>query len=168
MINKDNKIIKNYSAKKDKIVKRRKRKKKKVNIKQKLAIKKYIDPKSDTFLKKGDSLKAVGYSKDYAEHKGSIITDNISIDDINLNEFNTFIADIPSLSSIIKKRLSELQKDTMKAKDFANIIRYLELLAKFAGIIKQTIEKKSINVNIDIPISKCPNCGYVMDIMKEG
>jgi len=156
VVNKDNKIIK-----------KRKKYKKKVNIKQKLAIKKYIDPKSDTFLKKGNSLKAVGYSKDYAEHKGSIITDNISITDINLKQFDTFIKHIPSLSTIIKKRLKELKKGDMKAKDFANIIRYLELLAKFAGIIKNVVEKKSINVNIDIPISKCPNCGYIMDIMKD-
>ena len=152
---------------KDKIVKRKKIKKRK-NIKQKLAKKKYISPKSDTFLNKSQSLQSVGYSKEYAETKGQKILDNISITDINLNEFNTFIADIPSLSSIIKKRLSELEKDTMKAKDFANIIRYLELLAKFAGIIKNITENKSINVNIDIPISKCPKCGHEMDIMKEG
>ena len=41
---------------KDKIIKRRKRKKKKINIKQKLAIRKYIDPKSDTFLNKYKTL----------------------------------------------------------------------------------------------------------------
>ena len=93
--------------------------------------------------------------------------DNIRIEDINLHEFNAFLDDIPSLSSIIRRKLKELDKGDMKAKDFANIIRYLELLAKFAGIIKNITEKKSINVNIDIPISKCPKCGYVMDIMKD-
>ena len=153
---------------KDKIVKRRKYKKK-VNIKQKLAIKKYIDPKSDTFLNKSKSLQAVGYTKGYSKADGIKILDKISTTDIDLQQFDTFISDIPKLSKIIKKRLSQLVKNKdMKAKDFANIIRYLELLAKFAGIIKNVVEKKSINVNIDIPISKCPNCGYIMDIMKEG
>ena len=113
-------------------------------------------------------LKKIGYSKTYSETDGVKLLDNISIEDINLNEFNTFLQDIPSLSSIIRTKLSELDKGDMKAKDFANIIRYLELLAKFAGIIKNVVEKKSINVNIDIPISKCPKCGYIMDIMKEG
>jgi len=159
MNNDNNKIIK------DKIIKKRKKRK---NIKKELAEKNYISPGSNTFLNKKQSMISAGYSENYAKTDGNKLLDNISLTDINLNEFNTFIADIPSLSSIIKKRLSELEKDTMKAKDFANIIRYLELLAKFAGIIKQTIEKKSINVNIDIPISKCPNCGYIMDIMKEG
>lgn len=153
---------------KNKIIKKRKKYKKKVNIKQKLAIKKYIDPKSSTFLKKGDSLKAVGYSNNYADKQSSKILDKISIEDVNLHEFQAFLDDIPSLSSIIRTKLTELDKGDMKAKDFANIIRYLELLAKFAGIIKNITEKKSINVNIDIPISKCPNCGYIMDIMKEG
>ena len=93
--------------------------------------------------------------------------DNISITDINLHEFNTFINDIPDLSSIIKRKIKQLKKGDIKAKDYANIIRHIELLAKFAGIIKNITEKKSINVNIDIPISKCPKCGYIMDIMKD-
>lgn len=148
-----------------KIIKKRKKRK---NIKQKLAKKKYISPKSDTFLNKSQSLQAVGYSKEYAETKGQKILDKINLTDINLSEFDTFIKDIPSLSSLLKQKINQLAlSDNIKAKDYANIIRHVELLAKFAGIIKQTIEKKSINVNIDIPISKCPNCGYVMDIMKE-
>lgn len=163
MINNDKKIIKNYNNK-DKIIKRRKRKK---NIKKELAEKNYISPRSSTFLNKKQSMIKAGYSKNYAMTDGNKLLDNISLTDINLNEFNTFLQDIPSLSSIIRTKLSELDKGEMKAKDFANIIRYLELLAKFAGIIKQTIEKKSINVNIDIPTSKCPKCGYIMDIMKD-
>jgi len=159
MNNDNNKIIK------DKIIKKRKKRK---NIKKEIAEKNYISPRSNTFLNKKQSMIRAGYSENYAKTDGNKLLDNISLTDINLSEFDTFISDIPSLSSIIKKRLKELKKGDMKAKDFANIIRYLELLAKFAGIIKQTIEKKSINVNIDIPISKCPKCGYVMDIMKEG
>lgn len=144
-------------------------KKRKVNIKQKLAIKKYIDPKSDTFLNKSQSLQSVGYTKGYAKADGIKILDNISTTDIDLQRFDTFISDIPKLSEIIKKKLSQLFKSKdIKAKDYANIIRHVELLAKFAGIIKNVVEKKSINVNIDIPISKCPNCGHEMDIMKEG
>ena len=150
----------------NKIIKKRKRKK--VNIRHKLAIKKYIDPKSDTFLERSKSLQKAGYSKGYANNKSVEILSGISITDINLHEFNTFINDIPDLSSIIKRKIKQLKKGDIKAKDYANIIRHIELLAKFAGIIKQTIEKKSINVNIDIPISKCPKCGYIMDIMKEG
>lgn len=167
-INNDkNKIIKNYDNK-DKIVKRRKRKKRKVNIKQKLAIKKYIDPKSGTFLNKSKSMQEVGYSKNYADKQSSKILDNISVTDIDLSKFDTFINDIPQLSIIIKKKLEQLLlSDDIKAKDYANIIRHVELLAKFAGIIKNITENKSINVNIDIPISKCPKCGYIMDIMKE-
>ena len=149
------------------IMNKKKIKKRKVNIKQKLAIKKYIDPKSDTFLNKSKSMQGVGYSKNYADKQSSKILDNISTTDIDLSKFDTFISDIPSLSSIIKQRLSELKKGNMKAKDFANIIRYLELLAKFLGIIKNITENKSINVNIDIPISKCPSCGHEMDIMRE-
>ena len=150
---------------KDKIIKKRKRKK---NIKQELAKKKYIDPKSDTFLERSKSLQSVGYSKGYANNKSVEILSGISLTDINLHEFNTFINDIPDLSSIIKRKIKQLKKGDIKAKDYANIIRHIELLAKFAGIIKNITEKKSINVNIDIPISKCPNCGHVMDIMKEG
>jgi len=155
----------------DKIIKHKiiKKRKKRKNIRQKLAIKKYIDPKSDTFLNKSKSLQETGYTKSYAETKGQKILDKISIEDIDLHQFDAFIKDIPKLSKIIKKKLTQLaSSDNIKAKDYANIIRHVELLAKFAGIIKQTIEKKSINVNIDIPISKCPKCGYVMDIMKEG
>ncbi len=150
----------------NKIIKKRKKRKK--NIKKEIAEKNYISPGSDTFLNKKQSMIKAGYSDNYAKTDGNKLLDSISLSDINLHEFNTFINDIPSLSSIIRKKLKELDKGDMKAKDFANIIRYLELLAKFAGIIKNVVEKKSINVNIDIPISKCPKCGYIMDIMKEG
>ncbi len=144
-------------------------KKKRRNLKHELAKEKYLDPASDTFLKKGKSLEAVGYSKDYAKNIGGETLAISSITNAELAKLDPFIRQFPQLVENLQKKLDIIgQSKTITAKDYTAMLKHTELIAKCAGIIKQSVENRTVNINIDIPLSKCPNCGHVMDIMKEG
>jgi len=85
-----------------------------------------------------------------------------------LSKLEPFIAQFPSVVENLQKKLDIIsQSKTITAKDYTALLRHTELIAKCAGLLTERIERKSINVNIDIPITKCPKCGHVMDIMNE-
>lgn len=145
-----------------------KKPKKRKNLRQELARKKYLDPASDTFLNKSQSLQEVGYSEKTAEHKGWKVLESSSITPTELAKLDPFISQFPQLVENLQKKLDIIGKSkAITAKDYTAMLKHTELIAKCAGLIKQSIEHKSVNVNIDIPVSKCPNCGHVMDIMKD-
>ena len=149
-------------------VKQKKLRKKRNNLRQELARRMYLDPTSDTFLKKSQTLRKVGYSKKTAEHKGSEILRSSSFTASQLSKLDPFISQFPQVLENLQKKLDIIGKSkNITAKDYTALLKHTELIAKCAGLIKQSIETKSVSVNIDIPISKCPKCGYIMDIMKE-
>ncbi len=144
-------------------------KKKRRNLRQELARKKYLDPESDTFLNKSQTLQKIGYSEKVAEHDGWKILETSSITDSELSKLDPLIRQFPQLVENLQKKLDIIGKSkNITAKDYTAMLKHTELIAKCAGIIKQSVEHKTMNINIDIPLSKCPNCGHVMDIMKEG
>ena len=148
--------------------KQKKPRKKKRNLRHELAKKKYIDPTSDTFLNKSKTLQAIGYSKNYANTDGERILDSSNYTDFELLKLDPFISQFPQIISNLQKKLDLIgSSKNITAKDYTALLKHTELIAKCAGIIKERIETKSVNVNIDIPISKCPKCGYVMDIMAD-
>ena len=138
------------------------------NLRQELAKKIYLDPTSDTFLNKSQTLQKIGYSESYAETKGQKILESSSITPSQLAKLDPFISQFPQLVENLQKKLDIIgTSKNITAKDYTVMLKHTELIAKCAGLIKQSFESKSINVNIDIPVSKCPKCGHVMDIMKD-
>ena len=153
------------SESKDK--KKGKPKKKRANLRKDLAVKKYLDPKSDTFGSKVKSMLEAGYSESMAKHQASEVLSEGNFTDTQLAKLEPLIADLPPLCLLCKKKLLELASgERISAKDYAVMLKHIELLLKAAGILKQVIEKRELHVNVIIPLSKCPNCGYEMDIMK--
>lgn len=148
-------------------MKKGKGKKKRVNLRRELAKKAYLDPESSTFLKKGKSVLKAGYSEAVAKHDAGKILDNSNFTDAQLVKLEPLIADLPQLVTLARKKLQQLAgSDKISAKDYSVMLRHIELLLKAAGILKQVIEKRELHVNVTIPITKCPHCGYEMDIMK--
>jgi len=142
--------------------------KEKKNIKQELAKKAYLDPKSPTFMNKTKSMIAAGYSKSYAEHRGWELLDNSSFTDTDLANFKPLVEGLPKLVALTNKKLEQLaESNSISAKDYSAMLKHIELIAKCAGILKQTIEKKVAVVNIGIPRQICRKCGNIMDYMKE-
>jgi len=144
------------------------KKKREINIKRQLAKEKYLDPASDTFLKRSKSLQSVGYAEGYANNKSGEMLSGTSITPSQLAKLDPFISQFPQLVENLQKKLDIIgTSKNITAKDYTAMLKHTELIAKCAGLIKESFESKSINVNIDIPVSKCPNCGHVMDIMKD-
>lgn len=142
--------------------------KKKKNIKQELAKKAYLDPKSPTFMNKTKSMITTGYSKTYAEHRGWELLDNSSFTDTDLANFKPLVEGLPKLVALTNKKLEQLaESNSISAKDYSAMLKHIELIAKCAGILKQTIEKRVETIHIGIPLQKCPECGYIMDYLKE-
>jgi len=148
-------------------MKKEKAKKKRVSLKKKIAVAKYIDPKSSTFGSKVKSILEAGYSESMAKHHAGEIVSEGNFTDRQLVKLEPLIADLPQLCELTKKKLELLAKsDTISAKDYSVMLKHIELLLKAAGILKTVIEKREMVVNVTIPLSKCPKCGYEMDIMK--
>jgi len=142
--------------------------KEKKNIKQELAKKAYLDPKSPTFMNKTKSMITAGYSKTYAEHDGWKLLDNSKFTDTDLANFKPLVQGLPKLVDLTNKKLEQLaDSDSISAKDYSAMLKHIELIAKCAGILKQTIEKRVETIHIGIPLQKCPECGYTMDYLKE-
>ena len=142
-------------------------KKKRANLRREIAKKSYLDPGSSTFLNKTKSLKKAGFSKNAAEHKQGELLANSNFTDAELVKLEPLIADLPQLCELCKKKLHQLAaSDKIGAKDYAVMLKHIELLLKAAGVMKTYIEKRELVVNVTIPLSKCPKCGYEMDIMK--
>ena len=140
-------------------------KKKAESPRRKLAHKLISDPQSPTFMKKTNSLVKAGYSKGTAtswpEKKG----DMINFTDA---DFAVFFSDIPQIKANLTKVLQQIgDEKKISAKQFSAMLQYLQYLAKVAGVYKQYIEKKVAVVNISVPRQKCPECGYIMDYLKE-
>lgn len=141
--------------------------KKRVNLRRDLARRSYLDPKSSTFLKKSKSLQKAGFEKSYADTGGMKLLDNSNFTDAQLVKLEPLIADLPQLVTLARKKLQQLaDSEKISAKDYSVMLRHIELLLKAAGILKQVIEKRELHVSVTIPITKCPHCGYEMDIMK--
>ena len=139
----------------------------KQNIRRELAKSNYLDPKSSSFLNRKKSMVKAGYSENYAEVFGGKVLDNIKLTDTDLANFQSFVQDLPGLIGLCRQKMEQLaQSDNISAKDYSAVLRHIELIAKFAGVMKQTIEKREMVVNVTVPVSRCPKCGYEMDIMK--
>ena len=141
-------------------------KKKGKSPRRQLAEKLISDPKSQTFLNKTQSLVKAGYSEQTAlswpEKKSEIVNFTDA-------DFAVFFSDIPQIKDNIGKVLQQIgASDKISAKQFSAMLQYLQYLAKVAGVYKQYIEKKVAVVHIGIPKQKCPECGYIMDYLKQG
>lgn len=130
-----------------------------------LAERLYKDPKSDTYMRQEKSVVKAGYSPIVARHDSSKILADTNFTDA---DFAVFFSDIPQIKANIGKVLQQIgASEKISAKQFSAMLQYLQYLAKVAGIYKQYIEKKVAVVHIGIPQQKCPECGYIMDYMKE-
>lgn len=144
-----------------------KKKKKRENLKKDLAVSKYVDPKSSTFGSKVKSIIAAGYSESMAKHHPGEIVAESNFTDKDYTKIETYVSDLPQIQSLLTQVHTELKAGgTISAKSHANLIKELEMKAKMLGILKNIIEKRELVVNVTIPITKCPECGYEMDIMK--
>ena len=153
--------------KKEKTKEKSKPKKKKRSLKKEIAKKSYLDPKSSTFLEKSKSVLKAGYSEAVAQHDASKILDNSNFTDADYRKIELYVSDLPQIQSLLTQVHTELKASgAISAKSHANLIKELETKAKMLGIMKTIIEKRELVVNVTIPLSKCPNCGYEMDIMK--
>lgn len=151
----------------DKPKKERKTKKKEISLRRKIATKSYLDPKSNTFLHKRKSIEKAGYSEAVAVHDASKILSESNFTDADYRKIELYVSDLPQIQSLLSQVHKELKASgTISAKSHANLIKELEMKAKMLGIMKNIIEKRELVVNVTIPLSKCPNCGYEMDIMK--
>lgn len=141
------------------------KKKRSKSPRRQLAEKLYKDPKSETYLHKEKSIVKAGYSPVTGRHDSSKILSDINFTDA---DFAVFFSDIPQIKSNIAKVLQQIgQDDKISAKQFSAMLQYLQYLAKVAGVYKQYIEKKVAVINVGIPPQKCPECGYIMDYLKE-
>jgi len=139
----------------------------KKNLKKELAIKLFTDPNSPSFLNKSKSLRGAGYSDLYAHGRGMKMFDNTNLTDTDYGKFQPLVDDIPNLISVFTKKTQELlASETISAKDYTAALRELEIIAKLLGLLTQRVEKREVIVHVTIPISKCPDCGKEMDIMK--
>ena len=151
----------------DKSKKRDKTKKKEMSLRRKIATKSYLDPKSNTFLHKRKSIEKAGYSEAVAMHDASKILSERNFTDADYRKIELYVSDLPQIQSLLSQVHKELKASgTISAKSHANLIKELEMKAKMLGIMKNIIEKRELVVNVTIPLSKCPKCGYEMDIMK--
>jgi len=146
----------------------------KKNIRRKLAERGYLDPNSDTFLNKSASLQKAGYSKSYAEAKGIKILDNTQITEEDLANFQSIVHGLPVLVELTNRKMEQLaESNSISAKDYATILRHIELIAKFAGVLKERMEiRKEVRiVKIQVPevTAICPDCGneFETDIIRE-
>ena len=147
--------------------KKSKTKKRKDSLRKKIAKEAYLDPGSSTFLEKSKSVLKAGYSEVVSQHDASKILDNSTFTDADYRKIELYVSDLPQIQSLLSQVHKELKASgTISAKSHANLIKELEMKAKMLGIMKQYIEKRELVVNVTIPLSKCPNCGYEMDIMK--
>lgn len=134
-----------------------------------LAEKLYKDPRSETYLSKVKSVKKAGYADSVAEHKASELLENTNFTDADIEEFKSFAQQDSKVDQLLWRKLEQLTKeDKISAKDYANLLHQKELDAKLKGKMIQLIEKKVAIVNVGIPKQKCPECGYIMDYLKEG
>lgn len=137
------------------------------NIRREIAEGVFVDPKSPSFLNKTQSMIEAGYSESYAKVYGGKVLENINLTDKALKNFETFAEQLPDLVRVTKRKIQQLAKDNkISAKDYSAVLRQIELIAKFAGILKQSFERREVLVKVSIPVSKCPDCGKEMDIMQ--
>lgn len=143
-------------------------KKKGKSPRRQLAEKAFKDPKSPGFMSKVKSAKLAGYSDSMAEHHSSEIVRSMDFTDADYANFKVFTSLVPQIDVLMRQKMQKMRESgDISAKDFSNLINLFEKIAKLAGLMKQQIEKKEIKVSVHYPISKCPQCGYQMDIMEE-
>lgn len=137
-------------------------------IRKGLAKDNYLNPRSSTFGNKAASLRKAGYSASYAESFGSKVLADVEVSDKVIASFKEFVEDLPNLLEVTKKKIKQLMKgDNISAKDYVAVLKQIEMVAGWAGMFKKTIEKRVETINIGIPLQKCPECGHIMDYMKE-
>jgi len=125
---------------------------KKKNIRREIAKRLYVDPESDTFLNKSKSLIKAGYKKSTALDRGSEMLGDIEFTPIDYAKFDTFFNNLPQIDDIVQQKLDILRNTgKINAKDFANLLRYYELAAKLAGLLKDKLEKTTKIIKIEIP-----------------
>lgn len=137
-------------------------------IRKELAKDNYLNLRSSTFGNKAASLRKAGYSASYAESFGSKVLADVEVSDKVIASFKEFVEDLPNLLEVTKKKISQLiESDNISAKDYVAVLKQIEMVASWAGMFKKTIERKVETVMIGIPLQKCPECGHIMDYMKE-
>jgi len=131
------------------------------------AIKLYLDPGSETFGNKAQSIMKAGYAEATARHDASELLSDTNFTRKDLTKIETFLAQDPQIDELLKAKLQQLKaKGEISAKDYSNLIRHKQLVLDAQGILKKYVESRHLSVNVTIPVSKCPQCGYEMDIMK--
>ena len=144
------------------------KKKRSKSPRRQLAERLYKDPRSDTFLKKGKSLIKAGYKESTALDRSADLLGSINFTDADYAVFRTFIKLVPRIDVLMSKKMDKMdQSGDISAKDFANLINLLERIAKLSGLMKNVVDKRVQIVNVGIPRQKCPECGHVMDYLKE-
>jgi len=137
-------------------------------IRKELAKESYLNPQSSTFGNKAASLRKAGYSASYAEGFAGKVLDGVEVSDRVIASFKEFVEDLPDLLKVTKKKINQLlDNPNISAKDYSGVLKQIEMVAGWAGVFKKTIEKRVETVNIGIPKQKCPDCGHIMDYMKE-
>lgn len=145
-----------------------KTKKRSKSPRRQLAEKLYKDPSSETYLHKEKSVLKAGYSPTVARHDTSQVLSDVNFTDTDLEEFKSFAQQESKVDQLLWRKLEQLAKeDKISAKDYANLLHQKELDAKLKGKLINLIEKKVAVINIGIPKQKCPECGYIMDYLKE-
>lgn len=148
---------------------KREPKKSKTDVKEELAAKYYINPQSETYLNKTESLVKAGYSRGYALSYPKKIGDICNFTEILPDGVKTPEEDIRNWQNLAEKARKELQDEPKLldrgSKFLAEINRMIELKLRHYGY-KQPDVKEVRTVTVTIPVTKCPECGCQMDIMK--
>jgi len=133
---------------------KKKKRKKQKNIRREIAVRNYIDPESNTFLKKTKSLMEAGYSNKYARNFGGQILAEVNYTDIlpdSVENPQEFAKRCYNVLLKLTKELEDAPKLTeVSAKYIAEIRRTLELLAKMFGMMKPEVKEERI-IKIEIP-----------------
>jgi len=148
-----------------------KEKKGKRNIKEELAAKYYINPQSGTYLNKTESLVKAGYSRGYALSYPKKIGDICNFAEILPEGVKTPEEDIRNWQNLAEKARKELHDEPKLldkgSKFLAEINRMIELKLKHYGYNAPQVTESVQTVRVTVPLSKCPKCGTIMDIMKQ-
>lgn len=119
-------------------------------------------------MSKTKSLKVAGYSEKVADHKGWEMLENTNFTDKEYAKIRPFLDHLSLICSNLDKVLQQIaSSEAISAKMYNNLLKHFEQISKIAGWSKQIIEKKVAVVNITVPQQKCPECGYIMDYLKE-
>jgi len=149
----------------------KKAKRTKRNVKEELAARYYTDPQSESYLNKTQSLIKAGYSESYALCYPKRISEICNFTDILPDGVKTPQEDIKNWQNLAEKARIELQNEPKLidkgAKFLAEINRMIEQKTKHYGLTQPEVKRTETITMIGIPRQKCPDCGHIMDYMKE-